>query len=460
MGWSLGWLRKAVSSMGKVTVATGVMVVLLLVPALALAGTIFWASLKDIPGIGAVEWGMASFVQRVLKEAEEERAEAVVFEIDTLGGRVDAMLFAKDAIFRSPVKTIAFVNSKAWSAGVFLALACERIFIAPDGSIGASEPRSGGEDVAKPDPKAVSAIRAHIEALAEARGRDPQIFAGMVDREVEIPGVKEKGTLLTLSAQRALELTVVDGIARGTEEVLERAGLRGEVVTVDPSWSEILARVVTYPAVVSILLFLAFLGIFLEIMTPGFGVPGIVGIASLLFVFGGRYLAGLSGWEPLLLFLAGMLLLILEIFVIPGFGITGVLGIAAIGGSLYLLLRTTEQLFSLNAFFGTLWYLALAGGVLLLFLLFLPYNPLWRKLGLREQSPKGESALEASLYAGLLGKEGRAKTVLRPAGMVEIEGKVYDAMSRGEFIAAGEAVVVDEVRGNVLVVRRERRSAS
>ncbi len=460
VGCSSGWLRKSASGTGKVAAATGVMVVFLFVPALALAGTIFWASLKDIPGIGAVEWGMASFVQRVLKEAEEERAEAVVFEIDTLGGRVDAMLFAKDAIFRSPVKTIAFVNSKAWSAGVFLALACERIFIAPDGSIGASEPRSGGEDTEKPDPKAVSAIRAHIEALAEARGRDPRIFAGMVDREIEIPGVKAKGTLLTLSAQRALELGVVDGVARGKEEVLEKAELRGEVVTVSPSWSETLARVVTYPAVVSVLLFLAFLGIFLEIMTPGFGVPGIVGIASLLFVFGGRYLAGLSGWEPLLLFLAGMLLLILEIFVIPGFGVTGVLGIAAMGGSLYLLLRTTEQLFFLNAFFGTLWYLALAGGVLLLFLLFLPYNPLWRKLGLREQSPKGESALEASPYTGLLGKEGRAKTILRPAGMVEIEGKVYDAMSRGEFIAAGEAVVVDEVRGNVLVVRRERRSAS
>jgi membrane-bound serine protease (ClpP class) len=460
VGCSSGWLRKAVSGTGKVAAATGVMAVLLFVPAFAFSGTIFWAYLKDIPGIGAVEWGMASFVQRVLKEAEEERAEAVVFEIDTLGGRVDAMLFAKDAIFRSPVKTIAFVNSKAWSAGVFLALACERIFIVPDGSIGASEPRSGGEDAEKPDPKAVSAIRAHIEALAEARGRDPRIFAGMVDREVEIPGVKEKGTLLTLSARRALELTVVDGIARGQEEVLEKAELRGEVVTVDPSWSETLARVVTYPAVVSVLLFLAFLGIFLEIMTPGFGVPGIVGIASLLFVFGGRYLAGLSGWEPLLLFLAGMLLLILEIFVIPGFGVTGVLGIAAMGGSLYLLLRTTEQLFSLNALFGTFWYLALAGGALLLFLLFLPYNPLWRKLSLREQSPKGESAPEASPYTGLLGKEGRAKTVLRPAGMVEIEGKVYDAMSRGEFIAAGEAVVVDEVRGNVLVVRRERRSAS
>lgn len=460
VGCSSGWLRKAVSGTGKVAAATGVMAVLLFVPAFAFSGTIFWASLKDIPGIGAVEWGMASFVQRVLKEAEEERAEAVVFEIDTLGGRVDAMLFAKDAIFRSPVKTIAFVNSKAWSAGVFLALACERIFIVPDGSIGASEPRSGGEDIEKPDPKAVSAIRAHIEALAEARGRDPRIFAGMVDREVEIPGVKEKGTLLTLSARRALELGVVDGIARGQEEVLEKAELRGEVVTVDPSWSETLARVVTYPAVVSVLLFLAFLGIFLEIMTPGFGVPGIVGIASLLFVFGGRYLAGLSGWEPLLLFLAGMLLLILEIFVIPGFGVTGVLGIAAMGGSLYLLLRTTEQLFSLSALFGTFWYLALAGGALLLFLLFLPYNPLWRKLGLREQSPKGENAPEASPYTGLLGKEGRAKTVLRPAGMVEIEGKVYDAMSRGEFIAAGEAVVVDEVRGNVLVVRRERRSAS
>lgn len=421
---------------------------------------VLWVPLKDIPEVGAVEWGLASFVQRALEEAGRSNAEAVVFEIDTLGGRVDAMLFIKDAIFRSSSRTIAFVNSKAWSAGVFIALACEKIFLVPDGSLGASEPRLGGEEGEKPDPKTVSAIRAHIEALAEARGRDPRVFAGMVDRDVEIPGVKEKGTLLTLSAHRALELGIIDGVAWGREEVLEKAGLRGPVVSLAPSWSETVARVVTHPTVVSILLLVAFLGIFLEIMTPGFGVPGTVGIASLLFVFGGRYLAGLSGWEPLLLFLAGALLLALEIFVIPGFGVTGVLGIAALGGALYLLLRTTERLFSVNALFGTLFYLALAGGVFLVFLFLLPYNPIWRRLGLGEKSPKGESSSLASLYVELLGKEGKARTVLRPAGMVEIEGRVYDAVSRGEFIAAGETIVVDEVRGNVIVVRRERRAPS
>jgi membrane-bound serine protease (ClpP class) len=149
--------------------------------------TVFWVPLKDIPDFGAVEWGLASFAKRSLLEAEKQGAEIVVFEIDTFGGRVDAMLFIKDLIMQAPMKTVAFINSKAWSAGVFLALSCQKIIMVPDGSIGAAEPRTGQETAeTPPDPKTVSAIRGQIEALAEARNRDPQLFAAMVDRNVEI----------------------------------------------------------------------------------------------------------------------------------------------------------------------------------------------------------------------------------------------------------------------------------
>jgi len=417
---------------------------------------VIWVPLKDIPDVGAVEWGLASFVKRALEEAQKREAQAVIFEIDTFGGRVDAMLFIKDLIFKTPIKTVAFINSKAWSAGVFLALSCEKIFIVPDGSMGASEPRSGQEDVEKPDPKTVSAIRAQIEALAQARGRDPTIFAAMVDRNVEIEGLKEKGTLLTLPAYLALEWKAVDGVARNQEEVLKQLGFDGPVITLVPSWSESLARILTHPTIVPLLLLLAFGGIFLEIITPGFGVPGIVGITATALFFGGRYIAGLSGWEPLLLFIAGIILLAIEILIIPGFGIVGVSGITALIISLYLVLRTTKILFRGTAILETFLYLAIMGIIFLIGLFFLPKNPIWNKLGLQEKSPSSQGIQEISPYQRLLGKPGKARTILRPAGVIEIDGKSYDALSRGEFINAGEEVVIDEVRGNKIIVIRKR----
>ena len=431
-----------------------IVILLFLTSNIAFSGErpIFWVPLRDFPEFGAVEWGLASFARRALQEAVRENAQLVVFEIDTLGGRVDAMLFIKELIVRTPVKTVAFVNSKAWSAGVFLALSCETIFMVPDGSMGASEPRGGTEDVDKPDPKTVSAIRAHIEALAQLRGRDPLLFAGMVDRNVEIPGIKEKGSLLTLSAYMALDKGAIDGIAQSKEEVLSKLGLKGPVVTLIPSWSETLARVLTHPAVVPLLLFLAFGGIFLEIMTPGFGIPGTVGVVSLLLFFGGRYMAGLAGWEPLLLFVLGIVLLALELLVIPGFGVTGFTGIGMLFVSLYLVLRATRILFPVGAFLESFFYLAIFGGVFLILLFFLPVNPIWRTIGLREKSPK-EETFESVSSLVIPGKMGIAKTVLRPAGIVEIEGRLYDVVTRGEFIEAGKTVVVDEIQGNKIIVR-------
>lgn len=419
------------------------------------AQPILWVPLKDIPSVGAVEWGLASFVKRALQEAQKQGAQVVVFEIDTFGGRVDAMLFISDLVFRAPVKTVAFVNPRAWSAGVFLALSCEKIFMAPDGSIGASEPRGSQEEAEKPDPKAVSALRAQVEALAQARGRDPLPFAAMVDREVVIEGVKERGALLTLPAKKALELGVIDGVAQTQEEVLAQLGLEGPIVSLSPSWSETLARVVTHPAIVPLLIFLAFGGIFLEIMTPGFGLPGILGLASLFLFFGGRYLAGLSGWEPLLLFLAGIVLLALELLVIPGFGVTGVTGIGALVVSLYLTLRTTQLSF-VAALSETLLYVAVLGAIFLVLFFLLPQNPIWKKIGLWERSPAQEKESLSSPYEHLLGKEGVTKTVLRPAGVAEIGGRSYDVVSRGEFIERGTQVVVDAVQGNTIIVRRRK----
>ncbi|MCD6156244.1 MAG: hypothetical protein J7J32_04310, partial [Candidatus Atribacteria bacterium] len=193
-------------------------------------------------------------------------------------------------------------------------------------------------------------------------------------------------------------------------------------------------------------------------ITPGFGVPGIVGITATALFFGGRYIAGLSGWEPLLLFIAGIILLAIEVLVIPGFGIVGVSGITALIISLYLVLRTTKILFRGTAILETFLYLAIMGIIFLIGLFFLPKNPIWNKLGLQEKSPSSQGIQEISSYQRLLGKTGKARTILRPAGVIEINGKSYDAISRGEFINAGEEVIIDEVQGNkIIVIKKKRR---
>ena len=419
-------------------------------------GVIFWVPVKDVPNLGMVDWGLASFVQRALREAEEAGAQAVVLEIDTSGGLVDAMLFIKDAIISSSCPTVAFINHRAWSAGTFIALACETIVFAPDATMGAAEPRSGAAgEVEQPDPKTVSAIRAQIEALAEARGRDPLLFASMVDRNLEINGLVKKGELLTLRASQALEYGAGDLIATNREELLNKLGLEGTVRELSPSWSENLARLVTNPVVVPVLLILALGGILLEVLTPGFGVPGIVGLISFSLFFGGRYLAGLSGWEPLIFFLVGVILLIVELF-LPGFGITGISGMGMLALSIYLVLRETSILFWQEALYQLFFYIALMGGVFLVLLAFLPQSPVWQRLGLRKEiTGRAYETEEKGWEPSLVGKTGIAKSMLRPAGIVEIEGKRWDAITEGEFISPGTRVKVEKVKGNTIVVKSE-----
>ena len=417
---------------------------------------IFWVPVKDVPDLGMVDWGLASFVKRALREAEDAGAQAVILEIDTSGGWVDAMLFIKDAIISSSCPTVAFINHRAWSAGAFIALACETIVFAPDATMGAAEPRSGTpEEIDKPDPKTVSAIRAQIEALAEARGRDPLVFASMVDRNVEIDGLVKRGELLTLRASQALEYGAGDLIAATREELLSKLGLEGTVRELSPSWSENLARLVTNPVVVPILLTLALVGILMEILTPGFGVPGIVGLVSFSLFFGGRYLAGLAGWEPLIFFLAGATLLIVELF-LPGFGIAGISGMGALALSIYLVLRETSILFWQEAVYQLFFYVALMGGVFLVLLAFLPQSPVWQRLGLKKEiTGKVYQIEEKSSEPSVVGKTGIAKSMLRPVGIVEIEGKRWDAITEGEFISPGTKVRVEGVRGNTIVVKSE-----
>lgn len=414
-----------------------------------------------IPVEGVIDLGLAPFVARTLDEATAVGASAVVLQIDTLGGRVDAAALIRDALLRSRVPTAAFVDKRAISAGALVSLAAQKIAMADGSTIGAATPVELGLPGAPARPvaeKTVSYLRKEFRATAETRGRPPLLVEAMVDADVEVPGVIEKGKLLTLTADEALKHRIADFRADSLEGVLEAMGLAGaEVRRAAPNWAEGLVRFLTQPIVSSLLLTLGLLGIVTEIRTPGFGLPGLAGVLSLALFFWGHWIVRLAGWQEVILFGVGVVLLALEVFVIPGFGVAGVLGLGCLLGGLGLSLvgagATWEAVLGATGRVGVATLLALAGTLILV--RFLPRLPFSRRLVLEEELSGAEgygSAPEGDRR--WLGKEGTAASLLRPAGIAHFEGERVDVVSEGEFIEAGEAIRVVRVDGNRIVVRR------
>jgi membrane-bound serine protease (ClpP class) len=416
-----------------------------------------------VPVEGVIDLGLAPFVERILGEAAAAGAAAVILEVNTFGGRVDAAVLIRDALLRAPVRTVAFVNKRAISAGALISLAAETIAMADGGTIGAATPVEIGAPGGPAQPvaeKTVSYVRKEFRATAESRKRPLLLAEAMVDADVEIPGLNAKGKLLTLTTAEALTHGFADFRADTVDAVLASLGLAGaEVRLATPTWAETLVRFLTHPLVSSLLTTIGVLGIILELRTPGFGVPGALGILSLGLFFWGHWLVRLAGWEEVLLVAAGLVLLAVEIFVTPGFGLAGTLGLAALLAGLGLSLvgsgATWEVIFTAAG--QVLVSLLLAIAASLAALRFLPRLPFGRRLVLAtELEARGgfASAPEADLM--WLGKRGTAASTLRPAGIATLEGERVDVVSDGEFIEMGDPITVVKVDGNRIVVRQLR----
>lgn len=409
---------------------------------------------------GIIDRGLAPFVQRVLDEASEAGAAAVILEINTFGGRVDAAVQIRDSLLNAHIPTVAFVNKRAISAGALISLAAESLVMAKGGTIGAATPVLAGQPGAAAQPvseKTVSYVRKEFRATAESRKRPLLIAEAMVDADVEIDGVIEKGKLLTLTTEEALEHKVADFRADTLESALQKLGLGGaQLRRASPNWAENAVRFLTHPVVSSLLITIAMLGIIIELRTPGFGVPGGLGVASLSLFFWGHWLVQLAGWEELILAVAGVILLVLELLVVPGFGIVGVLGIVAILASLVLSLVGPGETatFILVAAGRVVLALLLALLASLVLLRFLPRLPFGRRLILERGLAAAQGYASApESDAQWLGKKGRASSPLRPAGIAEIDGQRVDVVSDGEHIEAGQLIEVTRVDGNRIVVR-------
>jgi membrane-bound serine protease (ClpP class) len=408
---------------------------------------------------GTIDLGLAPFLSRVIHEAHTSGAAAVLLDIDTFGGRVDAAVAMRDALLNSPVRTIAFVNQRAISAGALIALACHTLVMAPGGTIGAAAPVLGGAGASQPaDEKSVSYVRKEFRATAETRGRPPAIAEAMVDADVEISGVIEKGKLLTLTSAEALTHKVTDFVAADLNAALRVAGLENATTRqATPTWAETLVRFLTNPIVASLLMTIGMLGLVVELRTPGFAVPGTIGVTALALFFWGHWLVQLAGWEELLLVVGGLVLIALELFVLPGVTVAGIAGgLALVAGLAMTLFGAGATLSVVIAALGRV-ALALLIAIAAAFavLRFLPRLPFGRQLVLETgmRSTNGYVSPPSS-DARALGRVGTALSPLRPAGIAEIDGQRLDVVSDGPFIEGGTTIEVTRVDGNRIVVRR------
>jgi membrane-bound serine protease (ClpP class) len=409
---------------------------------------------------GVIDLGLAPFLQRVLNEATTAGAKAVVLEINTFGGRVDAAVLIRDALLDSKIQTVAFVNKRAISAGALISLAAEKIVMADGGTIGAATPVQIGMPGAPAQPvaeKTVSYMRKEFRSTAEKRDRPPLFAEAMVDADVEIPDVIAKGKLLTLTTDEALKYKLIDFRANSLEAVLKSLNLKdAQIHRTSETWAESLVRFLTHPVVSSLLMMVGMLGILIEIRVPGFGLPGTIGLISLALFFWGHGLVRLAGLEELLLVALGLILVGLEIFFVPGFGITGILGIVSLLGGLGLsLIGAGATWDSILSALGQVSLSILVAVVAALILLrYFPRLPFGRRLVLEKKLPAEEgyaSSLEEDRR--WLGKRGTAATDLRPAGIAHFNGERVDVVSEGDFIEAGQPIEVARVDGNRIVVR-------
>jgi membrane-bound serine protease (ClpP class) len=397
---------------------------------------------------GAVEKGLFRYLERAFNEAERNGASAIILELNTYGGMIDAASEISDLILNSTVPVYAYVRYRAISAGAYLALSCRKLYMAPGSNIGAAEPRSilpGAEPV---DEKTLSVWESEMKSVAQRQGKDPQVAAAMVRIEIAIEGVVEEGRLLTLTDAEAERIGFTDGIFYTRAELLSELGLAGaRLVTVGTSPAEDLARTLTHPAIATLLITIGIAALVIEVMTAGFGVAGIISILSFTLFFGGHIVAGLAGREVLFMFALGLILLLVEAF-IPNFGIIGLGGIGLITASVVLSAATTGEGIRMM-----LMSILLAAVIIALSYRYLRKTGLWSQIVLQFAETKEQGYVGPGDATHLVGKTGLTLTPLRPSGVAEIEGIRVDVVSEGGFVAQNSEIKVVSTEGTRVVVR-------
>jgi membrane-bound serine protease (ClpP class) len=393
-----------------------------------------------IPITGTVDAGMAHLVERSVEEANQTHARAIVLDVNSPGGLVDAAFSIRDALFSAQEPVDAYVSERAYSAAALITLTAGRIVMGPGASIGAAEPIPATV-------KTISALRAEFESTAERNHRDPKLAGAMVDKNVDVPQYKRSGAILTLNTNDALRA----GIAASTAPTLDAALAQLHLadaprVTQSFSWAEAIARFATDPVVSGLLLTLGMLGLLIEMQTLH-GIAGVIGVGALALFFGSHVYAGFSNGFVAVLALLGLFGILWELHVVPGHGLPGILGGVAL---------LVAVLFAFGTPFIFVGIETIATAIVLTVIVFtlvvraVPQNAWAHRLALA--AAQGPEYVASADYRDLHGRSGTAVSYLRPAGIASIGGRRVDVLTEGEFIAQGTPIRVVRVEGSRVFV--------
>ncbi|WP_371018234.1 NfeD family protein [Pseudalkalibacillus sp. JSM 102089] len=404
-----------------------------------------------IPVEQEVERGLEAFLKRSIQDAEDQGADHIVLEINTPGGAVNAADNIAKIMKASDVPITAYVTNRALSAGAYIALNADQIIMEPGALMGsAAIIDQSGNTAGK---KAESFWHAAMKSAAELNDRDPKYALAMADPDVDLPDYNApKGELLTLNDQEAVKVGYAEGTAEDRTELLSVLNLKdAEVSDAEVSIAERIARFVTNPIIIPILLSIGSLGLVLELYSPGFGVPGFMGAGALLLFFFGHMIAGFAGWESLLLLIVGVVLIIVEIF-IPGFGIFGVLGAVGVVASVVLASGQSMQ----YVLIAVLIAVTVTIGGSYLFIRLFGYRGFFKKIVLSDSTKSEFGYVSNATREELLGMEGVAVTPLRPSGIAEFGDERLDVVTEGSFLTVGTAVKVVKTNGSRVIVRENK----
>jgi membrane-bound serine protease (ClpP class) len=416
-------------------------------------------------------------VRRGVKEAMEANADAIIFDVDTNGGRVDTTEEIIKIISKFKGTTITYVNDRAFSAGAFISVATQKIYMAPQSVIGAAAPimmSPGGGGVEKlPDTyeaKMNSAVRALVRTQAEKNGHNIDVIEAMIDTtkgfEIEGEVLNKEGNILTLTDRQAAKEygsppkpLLSSGTVESLDALVEKLGYASAArVTVEPTGTEKLGTWIN--KISPILLIIGIVGLYIEFKTPGFGLPGIVGIAAFAIYFLGGYVAGLSGAGWILAFVIGIALIALELFVFPGTFVAGALGAILVLIALIMAMvdvypgaPTLPTLPDLEKSLGGL-TMAVLVSVVIAFVLarFLPKTTLFNQLVSQSASGVISVAAQETQLASRVGKVGVAISPLCPGGKARFDNELLDVITRGEMVAKERPVkIIGHTGPNVIV---------
>jgi len=404
-------------------------------------------------------------VKKAVEEAESKNASIFIMELNTYGGEVSVADSIRTKLLRMDIPTVVWINDNAASAGALISIACDSIFMSPGAKIGAATVVMGETGEAAPD-KYQSYMRASMRATAEAQGRNPEIAEAMVDQDIEIEGIIDEGKTLTFTVSEAIKNDYCDGEIKSKKELLELLELDGStIVEYQESTMDKIIGWLTSPYVSSMLILFMFGGLYFELQTPGVGFAlGVAMIAAVLY-FAPYYLEGLAeNWE-ILLFIIGLGLLAVEVFVIPGFGVAGVTGLIFIVTSLTLSMvandyfdfsapnlpdsiPVSQSLFTVLA--------SMLGAILAMFALggSIFNSKAFNRVTLNTTQNASEGfTIADKTEEAMVGEKGVCLTDLRIAGRIKVNGEIFEAITQGGFIDKGQAVEIIDYKGNYFVVR-------